>query len=214
MPPLTTRGFSVRRTPSAGIATLVSLTKLARLVPEALSKRDQFQSPYGAYNAGLSAEYGYGTFAKEPEAPETPPGSPDFVWKLVLSVGLVLLGGVFAGYVAFLRVDIGWLRVRTELIYSLTLALMGSDDLNLRVLATSSDDPKERQSAAKVMRLLARGRHWVLVVLLLSNVVSQLALSCRRMPDQLTLRSLTNPSQSFSTPSSAAVSQPSSYRPP
>lgn len=55
--------------------------------------------------------------------------------------------------------------------HSLTLALMGSDDLNLRVLATSSSDPKERQNAAKVLRLLSKGRHWVLVVLLLSNVV-------------------------------------------
>jgi len=49
---------------------------------------------------------------------------------------------------------------------------MGSDDLNLRVLAASSDDPKERQDAGKVLRLLNRGRHWVLVVLLLANVVS------------------------------------------
>lgn len=49
---------------------------------------------------------------------------------------------------------------------------MGSDDLNLRVLATSSSDPKERKNAAKVLRLLSKGRHWVLVVLLLSNVVS------------------------------------------
>lgn len=49
---------------------------------------------------------------------------------------------------------------------------MGSDDLNLRVLATSSDDEKERKAAKKVLRLLERGRHWVLVVLLLGNVVS------------------------------------------
>lgn len=55
---------------------------------------------------------------------------------------------------------------------SLTLALMGSDDLNLRVLAASSSDPKERDAATKVLRLLRRGRHWVLVVLLLGNVVS------------------------------------------
>jgi metal transporter CNNM len=48
---------------------------------------------------------------------------------------------------------------------------MGSDDLNLRVLSTSSDDPKERKAAGKVLRLLSRGRHWVLVVLLLGNVV-------------------------------------------
>ena len=55
---------------------------------------------------------------------------------------------------------------------------MGSDDLNLRVLATSSEDPKERKSAEKVLRLLQRGRHWVLVVLLLGNVV-RLGLSQR-----------------------------------
>lgn len=54
---------------------------------------------------------------------------------------------------------------------SLTLALMGSDDMNLRVLSTSSDDPKERKAATKVLKLLQRGRHWVLVVLLLGNVV-------------------------------------------
>ena len=97
MPPvIPTRGFSVRRGHSAGIATLVSLTKLAWIVPDAisgLSKRNVYDS-----QAALLFEHGaYGAFAKEPEAPETPPGSPDFVWKLILSVGLVLLGGVFAG---------------------------------------------------------------------------------------------------------------------
>jgi metal transporter CNNM len=56
--------------------------------------------------------------------------------------------------------------------FRLTLALMGSDDLNLRVLSTSSDDPKERRAASRVLKLLNRGRHWVLVVLLLGNVVS------------------------------------------
>ncbi|WVQ74955.1 hypothetical protein IAR50_004563 [Cryptococcus sp. DSM 104548] len=85
-----------------------------------------------------------------PIEPEDPPDSPIFWWKLGLSVFLVLAGGCFAG---------------------LTLALMGSDDLNLRVLSTSSTDPKERQAANKVLRLLSRGRHWVLVVLLLSNVI-------------------------------------------
>ncbi|WVQ81861.1 hypothetical protein IAT38_003988 [Cryptococcus sp. DSM 104549] len=88
--------------------------------------------------------------ASAPIEPEDPPDSPIFWWKLGLSMVLVLAGGVFAG---------------------LTLALMGSDDLNLRVLATSSSDPKERKAAGKVLRLLSRGRHWVLVVLLLSNVI-------------------------------------------
>ncbi|KAJ7644587.1 hypothetical protein FB45DRAFT_987938 [Roridomyces roridus] len=63
---------------------------------------------------------------------------------------LVLLGGLFAG---------------------LTLALMGLDELHLKVLATSSQDPKEQQNATKVMKLLHKGRHWVLVVLLLCNVI-------------------------------------------
>ncbi|GAA5851502.1 hypothetical protein JCM8547_001113 [Rhodosporidiobolus lusitaniae] len=81
--------------------------------------------------------------------PETEPGSEAFWWKLGLSVVLVLLGGVFAG---------------------LTLGLMGLDLLNLQVMSTSGEE-KERKDAAKVMKLLERGRHWVLVVLLLSNVV-------------------------------------------
>lgn len=41
---------------------------------------------------------------------------------------------------------------------------MGSDDMQLRVLATSSIDASERKHAASVLRLLKRGRHWVLVV--------------------------------------------------
>ncbi|WVF72789.1 hypothetical protein IAT40_007607 [Kwoniella sp. CBS 6097] len=90
------------------------------------------------------------TSGAPPIEPEDPPDSPAFWWKLGLSVVFVLSGGVFAG---------------------LTLALMGSDDLNLRVLSTSSSNPKERQAANKVLRLLSRGRHWVLVVLLLSNVI-------------------------------------------
>ncbi|KAL1406303.1 hypothetical protein Q8F55_007999 [Vanrija albida] len=77
-------------------------------------------------------------------------GSPDWYMKLAISMTLVIVGGVFAG---------------------LTLALMGSDDLNLKVLAASSSDPSTRRSASKVLRLLQRGRHWVLVVLLLSNVL-------------------------------------------
>ena len=64
-----------------------------------------------------------------------------------------------------------YIWIKEEADVRLTLALMGSDDLNLRVLATSSDDPAERKQAGKVLKLLAKGRHWVLVVLLLSNVV-------------------------------------------
>ncbi|KAG6902677.1 hypothetical protein C0995_013369 [Termitomyces sp. Mi166 len=58
--------------------------------------------------------------------PVAEPGSPEFWFHMTVSAILVLLGGVFAG---------------------LTLGLMGLDDLHLRVLATSSEDPYEQQNA-------------------------------------------------------------------
>lgn len=62
------------------------------------------------------------------EGPSQPIGSEAFWIKMVISIGLVLLGGVFAG---------------------LTLGLMGLDELHLRVLSASSDDPRERHNAVK-----------------------------------------------------------------
>ncbi|KAF9042422.1 hypothetical protein BJ165DRAFT_265889 [Panaeolus papilionaceus] len=76
-------------------------------------------------------------------------GSPEFWYHVSVSALLVIIGGVFAG---------------------LTLGLMGLDELHLRVLATSSESKKERQDAHRVLRLLQRGKHWVLVVLLLGNL--------------------------------------------
>ncbi|KAF9561505.1 DUF21-domain-containing protein [Agrocybe pediades] len=69
---------------------------------------------------------------------------------LMISIFLVLIGGVFAG---------------------LTLGLMGLDELHLRVLATSSEDISQRRNAQQVLTLLQKGKHWVLVVLLLGNVI-------------------------------------------
>ncbi|GKT57768.1 DUF21 and CBS domain protein [Colletotrichum tofieldiae] len=71
-------------------------------------------------------------------------------WPLMgASIALVLLGGAFAG---------------------LTIALMGQDSIYLQVLA---GDPDESQSknAKRVYNLLKKGKHWVLVTLLLSNVI-------------------------------------------
>jgi metal transporter CNNM len=76
--------------------------------------------------------------------------SLEFWWKMTTSAFLVLAGGVFAG---------------------LTIGLMGLDELHLRVLATSSEEEAERTDAQIVLNLMQRGRHWVLVVLLLSNVI-------------------------------------------
>ncbi|EME49920.1 hypothetical protein DOTSEDRAFT_85203 [Dothistroma septosporum NZE10] len=69
---------------------------------------------------------------------------------LGVAVALVLLGGVFAG---------------------LTIALMGQDETYLQVIATSGEGA-EKKHAARVLRLLGKGKHWVLVTLLLSNVIT------------------------------------------
>ncbi|THV04192.1 DUF21-domain-containing protein [Dendrothele bispora CBS 962.96] len=88
------------------------------------------------------------------DVPPIPPHeigtTPEFWGKIGISLGLVLLGGMFSG---------------------LTLGLMGLDELHLRVLASSSESMIERRNAEKVLGLLKKGRHWVLVVLLLANVI-------------------------------------------
>ncbi|KAJ3819338.1 hypothetical protein F5880DRAFT_1489850 [Lentinula raphanica] len=99
--------------------------------------------PLGVWNGVLSVQT-----TTHDDTPEY--GSPEFWWKMGISVFLVLLGGVFAG---------------------LTLGLMGLDELHLRVLAASSDDRQEKANAKKVLKLMSKGRHWVLVVLLLGNVI-------------------------------------------
>lgn len=73
-----------------------------------------------------------------------------FYMNLLISVFLVLAGGVFAG---------------------LTLGLMGQDEVYLKVIATSGES-HERKHAKKVLRLIGRGKHWVLVTLLLLNVIT------------------------------------------
>ena len=66
-------------------------------------------------------------------------------------------------------------------VFRLTLGLMGLDELHLRVLATSSEDIRQRKDAqtgdllhytyirpiaqgSSVLRLMKKGKHWVLVV--------------------------------------------------
>ncbi|KAI0757520.1 hypothetical protein C8Q80DRAFT_1091595 [Daedaleopsis nitida] len=101
-------------------------------------------------NASPALRSFFAASAPEPDERGEEPGSPEFWYKVVISVGLVLAGGAFAG---------------------LTLGLMGLDELHLRVLSASSDNPVERKNAQKVLKLLNKGRHWVLVVLLLGNVI-------------------------------------------
>lgn len=78
------------------------------------------------------------------------PDDPGLWIYLSVAIFLVLLGGVFAG---------------------LTIALMGQDETYLQVIATSGDG-SERRHAEKVLKLLNKGKHWVLVTLLLSNVIT------------------------------------------
>ncbi|KAI3330288.1 hypothetical protein F4824DRAFT_479542 [Ustulina deusta] len=72
------------------------------------------------------------------------------LWVLyAISMALVLLGGAFAG---------------------LTIALMGQDEIYLRVISLDHEEPQHK-NANRVHHLLNRGKHWVLVTLLLSNVI-------------------------------------------
>ncbi|KAL4947700.1 hypothetical protein BDW69DRAFT_177915 [Aspergillus filifer] len=87
------------------------------------------------------------TFSVAEEEPST--SDPELWINLGVAVALVLIGGVFAG---------------------LTIALMGQDAVHLQVLATSSEGPEQRH-AKTVLNLIHKGKHWVLVTLLLGNVV-------------------------------------------
>ncbi|KAJ5937282.1 hypothetical protein N7454_004937 [Penicillium verhagenii] len=78
------------------------------------------------------------------------PNDPSLWLYLGISAALVLSGGAFAG---------------------LTIALMGQDEVYLQVIQTSGEE-SERKNAASVLNLLKRGKHWVLVTLLLSNVIT------------------------------------------
>lgn len=48
---------------------------------------------------------------------------------------------------------------------------MGQDEIYLQVIATSGDG-SEKTNAKKVLDLLKKGKHWVLVTLLLGNVIT------------------------------------------
>ncbi|CAI7657527.1 unnamed protein product [Penicillium glandicola] len=82
--------------------------------------------------------------------PPKEPSDPSLWLYLGVSAALVLSGGAFAG---------------------LTIALMGQDEVYLQVIKTSGEG-HERKNAASVLNLLNHGKHWVLVTLLLSNVIT------------------------------------------
>lgn len=114
------------------------------LLSVVLAARPIVGIPIAAASSAQVGTLGHG--GDQPAVPRTP-------LKLFLDLcsiaALVLLGGVFAG---------------------LTLGLMGLDMVNLQVLSSSGTE-MEQKHAKVVLNLLAKGRHWVLVVLLLGNVI-------------------------------------------
>ncbi|KAG2231429.1 hypothetical protein INT48_009291 [Thamnidium elegans] len=72
-----------------------------------------------------------------------------YLIRVITVTVLVLTGGFFAG---------------------LTLGLMGLDETNLQVMLESGSE-SEKRNAIRVLDLLSKGKYWVLVTLLLSNVI-------------------------------------------
>ncbi|PWN92405.1 DUF21-domain-containing protein [Acaromyces ingoldii] len=101
-----------------------------------------------------SGDVGATRASHRPQEPQEPRTVGQLVVDCLSIAALVLGGGLCAG---------------------LTLSLMGLDSVNLQVLSTAGSET-EKRNATKVLRLLERGRHWVLVVLLLSNVIVNEAL--------------------------------------
>jgi metal transporter CNNM len=99
--------------------------------------------------AGAPALSTYLLSSSESDPPKEPT-DPSLWLYLGISAALVLSGGAFAG---------------------LTIALMGQDEVYLQVIKTSGEE-SEKKNAASVLNLLERGKHWVLVTLLLSNVIT------------------------------------------
>jgi hypothetical protein len=95
--------------------------------------------------------------------------SSAFYEKIAIIALLVFLGGVFAGNKEKNHI---FLCPNNSLliIIGLTIGLMGLDQTNLHVLIETGS-PSEQKNAKKVLALLDRGKHWVLVTLLLSNVI-------------------------------------------
>lgn len=94
------------------------------------------------------------------------PEDPALWIFLVTAVLLVLIGGAFAGLtIAFV----------SHLVFCqhqlIDRSLMGQDEMYLQVIATSGEG-SEKRDASKVLNLLRRGKHWVLVTLLVGNVIT------------------------------------------
>ncbi|RUO97005.1 hypothetical protein BC936DRAFT_141130 [Jimgerdemannia flammicorona] len=106
-------------------------------------------------------------FEPEEDEPDIDLGSEEFWTAFGTIMFLVIIGGIFAA-----RLSRPALLNFIPLTHNagLTLGLMGLDETNLHVLMQSGEED-ERRNAEKVLALMNRGKHWVLVTLLLSNVI-------------------------------------------
>ncbi|KAL9548024.1 cell agglutination protein Mam3 [Mucor atramentarius] len=80
---------------------------------------------------------------------DTTTTTEQYIVRIITVCILVVMGGFFAG---------------------LTLGLMGLDETNLQVMVQSGSE-SEKENAIRVLGLLNKGKYWVLVTLLLSNVI-------------------------------------------
>lgn len=128
--------------------TVLVLTNAVHALPTEYRPHGVVLNLLGLSGRGeVSAVAGNVAAASAHNAPLT---SGEYYVYMVTSICLVLLGGVFAG---------------------LTLGLMGQDEVYLKVIAASGT-PNEKRCARKVLDLIGNGKHWLLVTLLLSNVIT------------------------------------------
>jgi len=104
--------------------------------------------------------------ADEPEGKD--PDDPGLWIYLTVAAILVLLGGAFAGLTIALM---GQVSRRMSKIQPPDTNTGSKDEIYLQVIKDSGEGT-ERAHAAKVLKLLRKGKHWVLVTLLLSNVIT------------------------------------------
>lgn len=104
---------------------------------------------------------------KAQEDDAKPADDPSLWLYLGVAAALVLLGGAFAGLTIALMGQVKCAHFPT---YCLVTDLE-QDEIYLQVIKTSGEGV-EKKHAAKVLRLLSRGKHWVLVTLLLGNVIT------------------------------------------
>ncbi|KAF8458199.1 hypothetical protein BDZ91DRAFT_743264 [Kalaharituber pfeilii] len=139
---------SYAATPIVGIAKgllvlSANLPRLIHAIPTSSHPRPKPHHP--VHHASESSPINIGD-----RFPAKPVDEAGFWINAGVAMFLVLMGGLFAG---------------------LTLGLMGQDEIYLQVIEQSGEGA-ERIHAHRVLRLLQKGKHWVLVTLLLSNVIT------------------------------------------